>query len=284
MPTGDDDRFDLRVPARNHSLDILSWYLYPLSDWGRDSTDRVAVMAGTDDQYDPISPQKFTESGRRVASHYIYTFRTGKIEPVQNLGELKDEDALVLLGSHEVNPKAREYMGDPTEHAPHHTVKGTGYEAELPWAIFTPWGAPEINIVQTREHQPVVRKTKEHVIHCLEGPTLQGIRGKLGDRDIWLTDYLLITALPTDATEQRRMISFAGLHRTGTLAAGKLLSEAPPSILGTIHGTLDGHQYFQALLPLGVDNTSSNRGRAEPGPFTIDKVQVQPIPIKKIST
>jgi hypothetical protein len=265
-------------------MDVLSWYLFPLANHGRASNDRVALMAGTDDRYDPISPQKFSESGSWVASHYIDAFRTGKIERVEDLGELKHNDALVLLGSHEVNPKAREYMGDPAKHFATHQISGkaaraVGYEAELAWAIFTPEDAREVRILQTREHEPVIRKTREHIISSLEGPPLQATQGRSEDGDIWLTDYLLITALPTDATEERRVISFAGLHRTGTLAAGKLLSEAPPAILDTIHRTLGGHRYFQALISLGVDNSLSGRGKAQPGPFT--DVKVKPIRITK---
>jgi DNA-binding winged helix-turn-helix (wHTH) protein len=285
--TGEDERsrLSVEVSLRDHSLDVLSWYLFPLVNQGRDLTDRVALMAGTDDRYDPISPRKFSESGSWVASHYIDAFRTGKIERIEDLGEVKRNDALVLLGSHEVNPKAREYMGDPAKHSPTHQISGksaraVGYEVELAWAIFTPESAREVTILQTREHKPVVRKTKEHIISCLEGPPLAATPGKSGDRDVWLTDYLLITALPTDATEKRRVISFAGLHRTGTLAAGKLLSEAPQEILNTIHRQLGGHRYFQALIPLEVDNTLSEHGRAQPGLFT--DVEVKPIRIKKI--
>jgi hypothetical protein len=272
------------VSLHEHNRFVLSTYFFPLPNHDRDSNQRVALMTGIDD---PTTRGKFSEPGSYVASRYIDAFRTGRIERVEDLENLKRNDALVLLGSHEVNPKARQYVGDPRKHSPTHQIKGAaakaiGYEAELPWAIFTPEDAREINILQMRESKPVLHKTKDHIIHSLEGTPLRSDSGKDGDRDVWLTDYLLITALPTDATEKRRVISFIGLHLTGTLAAGKLLSDPPKEIFKTIHERLGGLQYFQALIALEVDNSLSDQGRAQPGRW-ID-VKVAPIPIRKLAT
>ena len=239
-------------------------------------------MAGID--Y-PASPPKFSEFGSLVASHYVDAFGTGSIERVEDLERLTDDDALVLLGSHEVNPKIRQYMGDPKKHSPTHQIKGKaakaiGYEAELPWVIFTPEDAPERHILQTRDNKPFLHTTRDHTIASLVGSPLPSVSGKDGDHDVWLKDYLLITSLPTDATEKRRVIPFIGLHLTGTLAAGNLLMEAPPAILETIHRTLGVYPYFQALIPLEVDNSLSGQGRARPGRW--GNVEVAQIPIRKL--
>jgi transcriptional regulator with XRE-family HTH domain len=279
------------APERKRSLELLFEYFFPLTvrDLG-DPAARVALVTGIDDRYDPASPRKFSESGSWVAAQYLNVFRgvlrDHKIERVADLSGLRDDDALVLLGSQEVNPKAREYLGDPAKHTPIHRVtvrrrRGPGYKAELPWAMFTPEQAREVRIRQTREGgAAVVRHTREHMISCLDDSILRSEAGSSDGHDVWLTDYLLVTALPTDASERRRVIAFAGLHRSGTLAAGRLLSEYPSHILNQIHESLGGHRYFQALLKLDVDNTKAQDGRAQPGAFT--DMKVKPIRIETI--
>lgn len=260
---------------------ILTRYFFPLAEDSRNPNQRVAIMSGIDYPED----RTFSESGSLVASHYIDAFGTNRIERVEKLEDIKRDDALVLLASHQGHPKSRQYVGDPKAHSPAHRVKisaarNLGYEAELPWAIYTPEDARKIHILQTHDGERMTHKTKEHIISSLDGPALRSKAGKDGAHDVWLSDYLLITALPTDSTEQRRVISFIGLHLTGTLAAAKLLREAPPEILDTIHRKLAGYRYFQALISLEVNNAQSNRGLARPGHLT--GVKVEPVTIRKI--
>jgi hypothetical protein len=274
-----DERLNAVLPQEDPQ-EILSRYFFPSFEHGRDSNQRVAIMSGFDYPQD----RDFSESGSLLAYHYINTFGKKRIERVESLEDIKRDDALVFLASHQGHPKSREYIGDPRAHSPAHQVKigaarrSLGFEAELPWAIFTPENAREIHILQTNENKLFPHKTKEHVISSLDGPMLSSNAGKQGSYDVWLTDYLLITALPTDATEQRRVISFIGLHLTGTLAATKLLREAPREILDPIHRKLAGQQYFQALISVQVDNTHSSHGLARPGRWTgvqVDRIRVR---------
>ena len=275
-----DERLNAVLPPQDPQ-GILSRYFFPSFEHGRDSNQRVAIMSGFDYPQD----RDFSESGSLLAYHYINTFGRSRIERVESLENIKQDDALVFLASHQGHPKSREYVGNPRAHSPNHQVKikaarrTLGYEAELPWAIFTPEDAREIHILQRNNNKLFSHKTKEHKIHSLNGRELRSKAGKDGAHDVWLTDYLLVTALPTDGTEQRRVISFIGLHLTGTLAAVKLLREAPREILDPIHRTLAGQQYFQALISLQVDNTLSSRGLARPGRLT--EVQVDGITIRK---
>ncbi len=161
----------------------LQRYFFPLDRVQdlHEGAARVALVAGINDRYDPISPIKFSESGNRVSARYISAFQRGiaeRIEKIQGVDDLREDDALVLIGSHEVNPIAREYFGEPEKHAPVQRVtvggpNGSHYEVDLEWAIFTPEDARDVNILQTREYTPVLRKTREHAISCSDGAILQ---------------------------------------------------------------------------------------------------------------
>lgn len=243
---------------------------------------RVALVAGVDDRYDPKGPKKFSESGRWVSHQYVDAFQTGKEEVVTEVSQIREDDALVLLASQEVNPLAREYFGEPDKHRPIHSITvgsadARHYTTDLTWAIFTPEDAPYLTILQTSEHQLTERRTQEHFISCSEGLPLRAKPGTLAGHHVWQSDYLLITALPTDETQRRRVISFAGLHRTGTIAAGGLFTHLPYEILREVEEKLSGYPYFQALVEIAVDNRRAEQGLALPGPFL--GVEVRPLKI-----
>jgi hypothetical protein len=56
------------------------------------------------------------------------------------------------------------------------------------------------------------------------------------------------------------MISLAGLHKPGTLAAEKFLSDPTSAlkILKEIHAKINGAPYYQALIALKVDHTTGS--------------------------
>lgn len=277
---------------RSRSVEVLHHYFLPLQGLHQLDSDgaRVCLIAGIDDRYDPISPRKFSQSGMKVSSEYIdafsESFNQQIVRVVDDLGEITDRDGLLLIASQEVNPEARKYFGEPSRHRPQHTIRPTRkgipqYQLDLTWAIYTPQDAGDVTILQSREgvNQPVQRRTKEHLISCSSGRTISAQRGTLGGKDVWLNDYLLITAIPRDATERQLVVSLAGLHRTGTLAAGNLFSELPVDFFLELHRELGGHRYFQVLLPLEVDNSRAGEGKAAPGKF--GKPQIVPLTMQK---
>ena len=95
-----------------------------------------------------------------------------------------------------------------------------------------------------------------------------------GDLDYQLDDYLLITVLPRDSRMDRRMISLAGLHKPGTLAAEQFLSDPnlALTILKKIHEKVEGLPYYQALISAKVDHNSGL-----PRPTQLELRGVQPI-------
>ena len=92
-------------------------------------------------------------------------------------------------------------------------------------------------------------------------------------------DYLLVSVLPTDATDSHRVISLAGSYRPGTLGAGELLKALPYDILAEIDTLIQRYPYFQALIESEVDNTAFYSGRARPGRFV--SVQASRVDIRR---
>jgi hypothetical protein len=57
----------------------LQRYFFPLDrvEDLNDGAARVALIAGINNRYDPVSPIKFSESGNRVSARYIDAFQKG---------------------------------------------------------------------------------------------------------------------------------------------------------------------------------------------------------------
>jgi len=106
-----------------------------------------------------------------------------------------------------------------------------------------------------------MRRTEPiHAVSDLEdSKPYQPIFVRQGDYDLQMDDYLLITVLPRDSRFDRRMVSLAGLHKPGTLAAGYLLSHqhVALALLSKIDDVVQGVPYYQALIALKVGHTPS---------------------------
>jgi hypothetical protein len=242
------------------------------------SEDRVVLITGWKDVYDPMGSVKRSESGEWVASKFIDAFPGDRVVQKEDAGEIQPYDHLVLIASPLVNPDAAEFAGEVGKDGRLQVrVSGRqrnagrpigGYEADLRWKVFTPPGAEELSLLQTRfgSPNPVERTEPEHAIYDARRPDkpLLSHRHRVGRHDRLDNDYAVITVLPADTAKTHRVISLAGKHRTGTLGAGQLFAELPYEILQKIHEGLAGHPFFQALIEIEVDNSESHKGKAKP--------------------
>jgi hypothetical protein len=242
--------------------ELLTCYLYP-SNPGVDLKARVPLVPAMQDPWGPPNRQ-FSGSGNAVAAAYYLAFRSGKDRQiVQPVIDVHDDDAPVLIASHLVSEPAARYFGDPKSPRPIHEARyrGSGgeFRANLRWAIYTPEDAKIASRRELFQGAPMIRTEPIHNLADLDNPKLpQPLFAHQGDIDYQLDDYLLITVLPRDSRFDRRMISLAGLHKPGTLAAERFLSDPNLAlkILTAIHEKVDGLPYYQALIGVKVDHTA----------------------------
>jgi hypothetical protein len=150
-----------------------------------------------------------------------------------------------------------------------------GFAAELRWAIYTRKDARVMTKRELFEGSPQIRRAPDHALSDLDNRRLpQPEFRHQGDIDFQLDDYLLITVLPRDSRLDRRIISLAGLHKAGTLAAEALLSDGKlaQSILKKVHTKVEGLPYYQALIHLKVDHSTGT-----PAPTCLELVDAEPI-------
>jgi hypothetical protein len=202
---------------------------------------------------------------------------------VRDAIDVAPDDAPVLIASHLVNALAAEYFGDPHSVRPNHEARyhdehGRFY-ANLRWAIYTPEGAKPITKIEPFQGTPEPRAEPTHFVSDIEDrDLLQPQFVPQGEVFYQQSDYLLITALPRDARFDRRIISLAGAHKPGTLAAEQFLSDSSQALrlLKDIHIKVKGDPYYQALIALGVDN--SNPGYPRPTELNL----VDAVPLKTV--
>ena len=241
--------------------ELLTCYLYP-SNPGSGLEARVPLVPAMQDPWGPPKRQ-FSGSGNEVAAAYYSAFRSWKDKQiVQPNIDVNDDDAPVLIASHLVSEPAARYFGDPKSPRPIHEVlyddSGGGFRAGLRWAIYTPEDAREVSKRELFQGTPMIRKEPVHKLSDLDDPKLpQPVFIRQGDIDYQQDDYLLITVLPRDSRLDRRMVSLAGLHKPGTLAAGQFLeddSDLALKILRAIDEKIQGLPYYQALIAAKVDH------------------------------
>jgi len=265
-----EERFRNRKQAidREEELrDLLTTYLYPLNPDGNVQA-RVPLVPAMKDPWGPPK-REFSGSGNAVAAAYASAFRSSDVQQiVQPIIDVNDDDAPVLIASHLVSEPAARYFGDPNSTRPNHRVRyqdvGGGFAANLRWAIYTPEDAKQTSKLELFQGSPMIRTEPLHFVSDLENPKLpQPVFARQGDLDYQLDDYLLITVLPRDSRFDRRMVSLAGLHKPGTLAAEHLLSDPNLTleILNAIHEKVGGVPYYQALIKLKVDHTKEGLPR-----------------------
>jgi hypothetical protein len=218
-----------------------------------------------------------------VAAAYVSAFTTQKDKHiVQGAIDVQDDDAPVLIASHLVSEQAARYFGNPKSVRPIHEVhvhdgrdRARGFKANIRWAIYTPETAKVVRRRELFQGTSVIREEPVHSLADLDNPKLQQPQfAREGDLDYQLDDYLLISVLPRDSRMDRRMVSLAGLHKPGTLAAEQLLSDPNQAlgILKKIHEKVEGLPYYQALIATKVDHSSGL-----PRPTQLELRGVQPI-------
>jgi len=243
--------------------DLLNCYLYP-SNPGSRLEARVPLVPAMQDPWGPPK-RKFSGSGNAVAAAYYSTFRSFEDKEnrvVRSAVDVHDDDAPVIIASHLVSEPAARYFGNPKSLHPNHEVRyhdsGGGFKASLRWAIYTPEHAKVVSKRELFEGSPMIRKEPVHSLSDLDNPKLrQPTFNRQGEIDYQVDDYLLITVLPRDSRFDRRMISLAGLHKPGTLAAEEFLNSPDLAlrILKEIHEKIEGAPYYQALIALKVDHS-----------------------------
>jgi sugar/nucleoside kinase (ribokinase family) len=249
---------------------LLLHYLYPLNP-GSDLEARVPLVPAMQDPWGPPT-RVFSGSGNAVASAYASTFvprvGTGIVQPVI---DIFDDDAPVLIASHLVSAPAARYFGDPKSPRPiHHLYYHDdlgGFKAELRWTIYTPAHARVVVKRELFQGIPDLRSEPVHELSDLDNPKLpQPAFIRQDEIDYQQDDYLLISVLPRDSRFDRRMVSLAGLHKPGTLAAELFLNSPALTlkILKEIDKSVRGLSYYQALIALRVDHNSGS-----PRPFDL---------------
>ena len=270
------EREALREARDNQVLQWAKNYFCPINE---KSDDRVVLIAGWKDVYDTMGPKKRSESGEWVASKFIDAFPAEHLVQKEDAGEIKRSDHLVLIASSLVNPDAAKFAGEIHKNGKlrvHHSGRPAtsgghigAYEAELRWKVFTPPGAPELKLLQTRfgTPDPVERFEPEHAVYDSSKPNkpFLSVRHRRGKYDQLDNDYAVISVLPTDSTKTRRVVSLAGKHRTGTLGAGKFFEELPFEILQKLHGKTGRTSIFSSVARnrSGQQRVRQGTGQAE---------------------
>jgi len=266
--------------------DLLIAYLYPSNSSG-DHEVNVPLIPAMSDRWGPPNRQ-FSGSGRRVAAAYVSAFRSpNNLRIIQQDHDIDvgADDAPVLISSHLVNEPSARYFGDPQSskaiHKPRFRDVDGGFEADLRWTIYAPEGAKVVSKRELFQGVPTIRTEPVHKLSDAENPKLrQPTFVAQGGLDWQRDDYLLITVLPRDSRFDRRVISLAGLHKPGTLAAAQFLGERELSlnILREINKRVKYLQYFQALIQVSV-----NYNGGLPNPAGLNLIDAQAIKITRMS-
>jgi len=242
---------------------LLDYYLYPRMPEKNPIEPAVPLVPPMSDRFGPLD-RKWSGSGKLVASSYIDTFHLpDDPEREQPTIIVQKDDAPLLIASHLTNAAARQYFGNPDSRVPYHQIRchdqngEGGYEAELRWAIYSPENAPVKRKWELFQGKPMIRVEPVHKVDDLQSALAPVRFASEGDADRQIDDYLLITVLPRDSREDRRVISLAGLHKPGTLAASKLLREDRLSgltltMLRELSEWIPEYRYYQALISVQV--------------------------------
>jgi hypothetical protein len=241
--------------------ELLTRYLYP-GNPGSDLKIRVPLVPAMKDPWGPPT-RTFSGSGNAVAASYFSAFAPWNAERiVQPIVDVHADDAPVLIASHLVSEPASRYFGNPKSlnpiHEPHYQDSHGGFKAKLRWAIYTPERAARVLKAEPFEGRTTIRKEPIHALSDLNDPKVDQPKFvRQGDIDVQKDDYLLVTVLPRDARFDRRIVSLAGVHKPGTLAAEKLLSDPDLAldILKKIDREVQGAFYYQALISLKVNHS-----------------------------
>jgi hypothetical protein len=265
-----------RIAREQELKELLNLYLYP-SNPGSKIMVEVPLVPALKDPWGPPT-RTFSGSGNAVAGAYYLAFQSDNDKYiVKDAINVYPDDAPVLIASHLVSEPAARYFGSPHSLHPNHEIhyqddrddRG-GFSANLRWAIYTPEGEKKLAKLEPFEGTPSVRKEPVHFVSGLDKKFPQPAFRQQGEIYLQQNDYLLITALPRDSRFDRRIISLAGAHKPGTLAAEQLLNDPDLAleILRKIHKEVKGDPYYQALIGLDVDNSSPG----SPQPFNLSFV------------
>jgi hypothetical protein len=250
--------------AREGELhELLNRYLFPLHPETRIEA-RVPLVPALSDPWGPPKRQ-FSGSGREVAAAYTSAFRSLNDQYIeQSIIDVYDDDAPVLISSHLVSEPATRYFGDPKSPNPIHEVRyhdsGGGFRAGLRWVIYAPKDAKVVHKRELFQGHPTIRAEPIHNVSDLDNRNLAQPRFiRQGDVDYQEDDYLLISVLPRDSRLDRRMVSLAGLHKPGTLAAAQFLTDPILSleVLRAIDKKVLGLPYYQAIIELKVSHNEA---------------------------
>lgn len=214
------------------------------------------------------------ETERWVANMYKERFfARHDIHVLRGDPRVEDNDTRIIVGSQVSSEPARKIFGlTRTARASLKASSPRGYwEAALWWNLWTPPGADAATVIQNGRPWP----STHHMLWGLGGPLVSryGPAGPSQAENVRFRedDYLLITALPLRQRVGPRIVVFAGLHQTGTLAAGLLLGQPPIDLLETIERKTEGNQHYQALLR--VHNIRGKDGSAIPKSLTLEEVR-----------
>jgi hypothetical protein len=273
------DDLDSSEPITDQSLkDLAACYLFPAENIPPNSVDRVVLLAEVEAGVEASGTGPFCESGRRLAARYLRAFGGREIHVSENLRDVGDDDALVIFGAYKVHPRFQSYVEDQAPYRSTREInvvpdKGPGFKVRIRWGIEEKGTDRQIwhkNIFDQR-----LRKMKEREFPVPDSDSIKASFANSEYRHIE-TDYLLITALPTDARESQRVVTFCGLYYTGTLATFNLLDNSSASIFTRIDAELQGARYFQVLLKVAVKHES--------GYQHVDKIDVAATMRLRLST
>lgn len=247
----------------------------------------MPLVSGMSDPWGPPE-RRFSGSGRTVVRAYLGAFGPLRYIEMEELDDnIEEDDAPVIIASHLVNKLAQSYFGDPISPIPilspqFKDATGNGFEAQLRWTIYTPADTEPVVKLELFEGRPLVRNTVRHALADRDTPaTLRTPQYyRQGEIDFQQDDYLLVTVLPRDARFDRRIVSLAGVSKTGTLAARLLFDDhlVARKILKEIDNQLHASDYYQALIHVKVDHSI----RGYPQPIEPTLIDATPVPVRPL--